>query len=503
MNPPIPGLPQVSPREVKALLRSDLSTFAARCFSELNPATSYMANWHQELIASKLQDCLEGRIRRLILNIPPRNMKSILASVALPAYWLGHRPSDQIICVSYGQALANRHSSDCRRVMGSAWYQKLFLTRMSPQRAAVEEFETTRAGGRMATSVGGVLTGRGADLIILDDPLKPDEAMSDVQREAVNEWYDHTLVSRLNNKEQGCIILVMQRLHLDDLVGHVLEQEGWDVVSLPAIAEEPEDHTFHTFLGQQAVRREPGEPLHAARESLQTLTRLRATMGEYAFSAQYQQAPVPLGGGIVKEAWIQAYDQSPGTFEQVIQSWDTANKDTELSDFSVCTTWGLLKGQMYLLHVLRKRLNYPDLKRAVLEQERLHQATAILIEDRASGTQLIQDLRRDGLNKIHPQNPQGDKAMRLHVQTPWFEGGKILLPKEAHWLLEYRKELTAFPKTRHDDQVDSTTQALAWAAHARGRLEIRVGTSPSRERFHQELDSYMGPSGMPNMAGFL
>lgn len=485
------------------MLRNDLSAFAARCFSELNPATPYLSNWHQELIASKLQACLDGRIRRLIINIPPRNMKSILASVAFPAFWLGHRPSAEIICVSYGQALANRHSSDCRRIMESAWYRDIFSTRISPRRAALEEFETTERGCRMATSVGGMLTGRGADLLILDDPLKPDEAVSDVQREAVNEWYDHTLLSRLNQKEQGCIIVVMQRLHMDDIVSHVLQQEGWEVVSLQAIAEEAEVHTFSTFLGPRTVHRKPGEALHPARESRETLERLRTTMGEYAFSAQYQQSPIPLGGAIVKEAWLRTYELLPTSFEQVIQSWDTANKDTDLSDYSVCTTWGLLKGHMYLLHVLRKRLNYPDLKRAVQEQAHLHKATAILIEDRASGTQLIQDLRRDGLNKIHGRNPQGEKNMRLHVQTPWFEGGKVLLPKEASWLADYRKELLSFPQSKKDDQVDSTTQALAWVAEHGTQDRIHFAISPRRAALHRDMDSYMGSMGTPSFPGGL
>jgi predicted phage terminase large subunit-like protein len=205
----------------------------------------------------------------------------------------------------------------------------------------------------------------------------------------------------------------------------------------------------------------------------------------------------------VKEAWLQTYEQVPANFELVVQSWDTANKDTELSDYSVCTTWGLLKGHMYLLHVLRQRLTFPDLKRAVQEQARLHKATAILIEDRASGTQLIQELRRNGLNTIHARNPEGDKAMRLHVRTPWFEAGKVMLPKEAPWLVDYRKELLAFPKTKHDDQVDATTQALAWADEPRSQMAFHFAVCPRKEAFHREMDSFMGSMGRPHFPGGL
>ncbi len=468
--------------EQAILLKSDFASFSARCFAELNPAVDYLPNWHHDLVATKLQACLEGRSRRLILNMPPRNMKSILASVALPAFWLGHRPSDRVICVSYGQALANRHAADCRTVMGSPWYQEIFDT-------AVEEFETTAFGSRLATSVGGALTGRGAEVIILDDPLKPDEALSEAQRETVNEWYDHTLLSRLNDKTTGVIILVMQRLHLDDLVGHVLEQGEWEVVSLPAIAEEPETHTFTTFLGTQIVHRQPGEVLHPEREPRRILDELRAHMGEYAFSAQYQQAPVPYGGGAIKEDWLRYYDQLPAGQGQVFQSWDTANKDTELNDYSVCTTWRLRENHLYLVDVFRKRMNYPELKRAVLDQAQRHKPTTVLIEDRSSGTPLIQELRQEGKLRIHLCTPKNSKVMRLHFQTPWFENGRVHLPREASWLADYRRELLAFPKIKHDDQVDSTTQALEWAGQP--VQEWRIYSKGDRISNSAELDDFV------------
>lgn len=186
-------------------------------------------------------------------------------------------------------------------------------------------------------------------------------------------------------------------------------------------------------------------------------------MGEYAFSAQYQQSPVPRGGALVKEAWLAYYHPQdvPPKFEKVVQSWDTASKVSEFADYSVCTTWGLWQKEIYLLHVLRRRLEYPELKRLVIDHMAEWEATDVLIEDKSSGIQLVQDLR-EASPKIQGVVCEGDKIMRLQAQTPSFENGRVLLPKEAPWLREYVSELLAFPMAKYDDQVDSTAQALRW-----------------------------------------
>src|SRR5437867_2086698 len=383
--------------EYETLLRQDLGTFAARCFQDLNPQTELAMNWHLEVIAAKLTAVQEGGIRRLIINLPPRHLKSLLASIAFPAWYLGHDPSAQILCVSYAQDLADKLARDCRGIMMSPWYQRIFPTRLAPHRQAVQEFITTRQGYRLATSTGGVLTGRGADIILIDDPSKPEEALSDARRNATNEWFLNTLYSRLNDKGRGAIVIIMQRLHEDDLVGHVLGQEPWEVVSFPAIAEADAVHEIATIGGPQHFTRRPGEALHPAREPLATLAHIRRTIGEYNFAGQYQQSPAPLGGGLVKAEWFKRYKASeqPESFDRIVQSWDTANKATELSDFSVCTTWGIKQKNLYLLHVLRKQLEYPDLRRAVRQQQQLFSASVVLIEDKASGTQLIQELKSE------------------------------------------------------------------------------------------------------------
>jgi predicted phage terminase large subunit-like protein len=452
----------LSRAEYAHVLRGDLMSFIERAFHEVNPELKLLPNPHLEVIATKLEACRQGRLNRLVVNLPPRHLKSICASVAFPAWFLGHNPGGHVICASYGQELADKLARDCLRVMRSQWYQALFATRLS-ERHAVHDFATTARGTRMATSVGGVLTGRGADLIVLDDPLKPDEALSEPRRKAVNEWYDGTLMSRLNDKASGCIIIIMQRLHQDDLVGHVLEQEGWEVLSFPAIAEADETHLIESPLGNRLFRRLTGEALHPNREPLGTLLGIRQTIGEYNFASQYQQTPAPLGGAMVKTHWLKFYAPAelPSRFSRIVQSWDTANKANELNDYSVCTTWGVLDKCFYLLNVFRQRLNYPELRRKVEELARRHRADSIVIEDRASGTQLIQDLQRQiyGIRAYDPP-PGTDKIMRLHAQTPAFENGFVILPRDAPWLTDYVNEIISFPGSRYDDQVDSTTQAL-------------------------------------------
>src|SRR6202043_2035912 len=261
----------VTRAEYVALLRQDFGTFAARCFHDLNPQAELAMNWHLEVIAAKLTAVREGKIRRLIINLPPRHLKSLMASIAFPAWCLGHDPSAQILCVSYAQDLADKLARDCRSIMTSPWYRRIFPTRLAPHRQAVQEFITPRQGYRLATSTGGVLTGRGADIILIDDPLKPEEALSEAQRQACNEWFVHTLYSRLNDKRSGAIVIIMQRLHEDHLVGHVLAQEPWEVLSFPAIAETEEEHRIETILRPKWFRRRQGEALQPDREPLETL----------------------------------------------------------------------------------------------------------------------------------------------------------------------------------------------------------------------------------------
>lgn len=458
---------QLSPIEYQAVLRQDLVSFVERSFRELNPETAFIPSPYVELLAMKLEQCRRRELRRLIVNIPPRSLKSHTVSVAFAAWLLGHDPASQIICASYGQDLADKHARDCRTLMASEFYRRIFpATLLSANKQSVNEFHTTRQGCRMSTSVGGVLTGRGADFIIVDDPLKPDDAMSESRRTSVNDWFDNSLLSRLNDKNTGVIIIVMQRLHMDDLVGHVTEQGGWEALSLPAIAIEDVEYQIESVLGTYSWKRRAGEVLHPERESMDVLTEICARIGEYNFSAQYQQCPIPREGAIIKSKWLKYYDpkELSEEFSHTVQSWDTANKAGELNDCSVCTTWGVREKQFYLLDVFRARLEFPALKRNAIELAEKFRPSIILIEDKASGTQLAQELKFEGVYQVRPHTPPpgNDKVLRLHNQTVAFENGLVLLPNAASWLADYLKELLAFPGHKHDDQVDSTTQALEY-----------------------------------------
>jgi predicted phage terminase large subunit-like protein len=282
----------------------------------------------------------------------------------------------------------------------------------------------------------------------------------------------------------------MQRLHEDDLVGHVQRFGNWKVLSFPAIAEEAERHVFTTCHGETRTHvRQPGDALHPEREPLDVLAELRQTLGEYNFAGQYQQSPAPFGGGMIKTAWFKSYTNAelPSHFEIVFQSWDTANKATELSDYSVCSTWGLKEKRLYLLHILRKRLEYPELKRLVRFQANAFSARNVLIEDKASGTQLIQELTRDGFYGATSYYPSMDKVMRMHSVTSTIENGFVYLPDKAEWLAEYMHEMTTFPKGKHDDQVDSTSQALDWVRscnHCFGLIE-----------YYKQIAGSMTPTG--------
>ncbi len=445
-----------------ALLRSDFRWFLQKSFATLNPGSKYAHNWHIDAMIYEVERCISGNTRRLIVNVPPRHLKSIVFSVVLPAWILGHDPTRRIICASYSEALAKKHSNDCRKLMEEKWYREAFpKARLSKEKNTELEFATTQTGFRLATSVGGTLTGRGGDYIIIDDPLKPEEAASDTSRERVNEWFDSTLYSRLDDKLKGRIILVMQRLHLFDLVGHVKQGDNWRHLSIPAIA--PVDEKIATGPRKFYSRKE-GDVLHPAREPLTVLKQLETMKGSVHFSAQYQQNPLPPGGEIVKKSWFEFYDYAPKRREGdlIVQSWDTASKAGELNSYSVCTTWLRRSDDHYLLDVFRERVEFPDLVRAALRLARERRPDAVLIEDKGSGTQLIQELRHRCIFRPIKILPEGDKIMRLSNQSPKVEAGHVFLPSYAPWFDDFIREVTLFPASEYSDQVDSLSQYLAW-----------------------------------------
>ena len=427
------------------------------------PGQEFRPNWHLDAIGHALERVARGEVKRLVILMPPRNLKSICASVAFPAWLLGLDPTRRIICVSYSSELAAKHARDCRAVMQVPWYQHTFpRTRLDPTKNAETEFMTTKRGFRLATSTGGTLTGRGGDLLIIDDPMKPADAQSEARRLDVQQWYSNTLLSRLDNKATDAIVLVMQRLHVDDLAGYVMQQAGWEILSLPAIADvEQEIPLGHGRVYRRAI----GDVLHPEREPFEVLEQLKAEMGTADFSAQYQQAPVPPGGNMIKWEWLGVYDQPPPLAPggRIVQSWDTASSKSELASYSVGLTAQIdANGTIWILQVVRGRWEVPDLVRRIIGASHAYQPHTILIEDQASGTALLQILKREHKLPVIPVKPKGDKVMRMHAHSATLEAGKVLVPKAATWLDDFRCELHAFPNGQHDDQVDALSQLMTW-----------------------------------------
>ncbi|TKT70282.1 hypothetical protein YH63_002005 [Afipia massiliensis] len=446
---------------VYALLRSDFESFLHRCFRMLNPGAAYLPNWHIKAIARQLERIQNGETNRLIINMPPRYLKSLTVSVILPAFLLGHNPRMKIFGVSYSNDLSAKHAADFRAIVRSDWYRKVFPS-MQVARVADSDVFTTKRGFRRSTSVSATLTGLGGDMIILDDPQKPVDAQSDTLRNSLNQWFTNTLLSRLDNKATGVIILVMQRVHLHDLTGFLVDNSSdWTVLSLPAIAEI--DERVEIGEGEYHARR-VGEALHPRYETISTLEKLRTQMGSAIFSAQYQQSPVPDGGAMIKREWLRYYDRLPerGYRTKLIHSWDTAAKVGTQNDWSVCTTWLLVDNFFYLIDVIRGRYEYPQLRAMAITLAQRDQPLKVLIEDTSTGVALAQELRQSGIYTVKPVPVERDKLGRLFVHQAKFEGGLVLFPRKAPFLAQLETELLTFPQGKHDDQVDSLSQALSY-----------------------------------------
>jgi len=299
-------------------------------------------------------------------------------------------------------------------------------------------------------------------MIIIDDPQKPVEAQSEARRNGVNQWFSNTLMSRLDNKQTSPVILVMQRVHMDDLSGFLENSpDHWEVLNLPAIAE---TEAFVPIGRDQFHRRKSGEVLHPNHESIETLRKLQRTLGPDIFAAQYQQSPVPVGGSLIKKLWLRYYDHAPmdAPNRRIIQSWDTAAKDGAQNDWSVCTTWLIVDEDYYLVDLVRDRFEYPLLRDTALELARRYEPDEILIEDASTGIALAQELNAKGDFFVTPVKIDRDKTGRLYVQQAKFSAGRVKFPKNAPFLRDLERELLTFPQSRHDDQVDSISQALAY-----------------------------------------
>lgn len=448
-------------RYLNDLMRNDFRVFLKGAFYEAH-GKEIQWNWHHDIICDALFSCYVGDEKRLIINVPPRSLKSFICNVAWPAWLMGKEPGIKIISISYAQELSGKFSRDQRQLMSSNWYRNVFPnTKLNPRKAGEVEFELTGGGFRLATSTGGILTGRGADIIIIDDPIKPDDAFSETQRAKCIQWIEGTLMTRLDNKQKGVMVMVMQRLHEDDPTGHFLEKGGWQHLAFAAIAEENEIWKLsdgRTFL------RGPREVLHPEYEPRKILDQLKQEMGSMHFSSQYQQRPMPVEGNIIKKEWLCEYDTLPKDgYTEYVVSIDTAMKDGANNDWSVCTVWLKHKKDYYLVDVVRRKMGFPELQHCIKKLHRDYRPQHILVEDTGAGTSLIQQLKVEGI-RCTPCKPNGDKMERFAAASIAFEQGRVLFPHpRPHWYNCIVHELLAFPGCKHDDQVDSVSQFLNWA----------------------------------------
>lgn len=456
-----------------AVLRKDFNSFINKAFYTINPSVEYQSNWHIRLIAEHLQAVQNGDIKRLIINVPPRSLKSICIGVAWPAWILGLDPTKRIMSASYSQVLSIKHSLDCRFVLTSDWYKQIFpKTILSNKHNQKSKFLTSENGFRFATSVGGSATGEGGDILIIDDPHNPSQINSPKMRMRVIEWFEQTFVTRLNNKNTGSIVLVMQRLHEEDLSGYLLAtSSNWQHLKIPAIAKTDQVFSINNYQYQYFQ----GDILHSSRDNSEQLVRLESEIGIHNFAAQYLQEPIGNNYVLLNKTDISYYDTLPEHFNYFVQSWDTAIKISENADYSVCTSWGVVGKKYYLVSLFRQKLTYPELKSKVDKLAQKYSPQYVLIEDKASGQQLIQDLRLDDFANIIAIKPKLDKITRFASVVPLFQAGAVQLPKQAAFNTVLLQELLAFPACKNDDIIDSISQFLNF-------IKAHISKKPARIR---------------------
>jgi len=448
-------------------MKRSLKEFTKNSWQSIEPNRQFYDNWHIDAISEHLQAVVEGDIKRLIINIPPRHMKSISVAVALPAWTWTRDPHKRFLYASYAGSLSIRDSVKCRRLIDSQWYQHYFgdMFNLTTDQNQKQRFENNKTGQRIATSVDGALTGEGGDIIVIDDPHNVREAESSVVREGVLEWWDQAMQTRLNDPKTGAFIIIMQRVHENDLTGHILgnERNAWDHLCLPARYEKKHPTPTKSSLGFKDPRREEGELLWEQRVDQETLTNLEKSLGTYASAGQLQQRPMPKGGAILKAEWWTPWEHEKlPDIEYIVQSYDTAFSTKENSSYSARTTWGIFKqnGQVnaIVIEMWYDRVTYPELRKLAQESYDDWQPDAVLIEKKASGQSLLQDLRMAGV-PVLAYNPDRDKIARAHACSALLEDGRIFFPKGKKWCKNLIDICAAFPAGDNDDIVDTCTQA--------------------------------------------
>lgn len=465
----------------KELSERHLSEFVRQMWPSMDPH-EYVHGWHIDAICEHIEAVINLEILRLSINIPPRHMKSLSISVGLcPWAWIKH-PKLQFLYSSYASSLSIRDGVKSRRILESPlykerWSDKFKLT--SDQNTKIR-FDNDKGGYRICTSVDGMTTGEGGDVIVIDDANNIKEAESEATRTATNNWFDEVMQSRFNNPKTGALISIQQRTHSKDLSGHIQEKYGneYTYLILPCRfeVESRRKNSLRTFHGFTDPRKKEGELLWPDRFGEAEVATLENALGAYAAAGQLQQRPSPREGGIIPLEKFQRYKVMPAreTWIRISLTFDTALKEKELNAYSVCQVWVETNRGLFLLHIWRRKCRYPELKRQAIMLCQEWMGHEILIEDKSTGSVLIQDLQEEKKYPIKAIDPGGvDKVMRMEAEASSIDSGLCWLPEtidieidsgiivhKCEWLPAFEEECRDFPNSEYKDQIDPMSQFL-------------------------------------------
>jgi predicted phage terminase large subunit-like protein len=447
----------------RAYCSGSLANFVRQAWPILDPGMPLVWGPHMDAVCLHLEAITRGQINRLLINIPPGTSKSSLVSIYWPAWEWTFRPEMRFIGASHEQSLAVRDSTKMRRLIMSDWYQKLWPIALMGDNNQKLSFENDRTGFRQAAAVGS-MTGRRGDRVVWDDPHSAEDAHSKAALDEAERIFRETLPTRLVSPERSAIVIVMQRLAVKDVSGIILEDEnlfGYTHLCLP-MEYEPKRHC-KTIIGWEDWRKEDGELLFPDRFPRHVVDRDKGLMGSYAVAGQFQQRPSPLGGGIIKSEWFKTYSVLPQIKYQIIYA-DTAQKTGERNDYSVFECWGLGDdGRAYLIDMIRGKWEAPELERQAIAFWSKHSARKMKVEDKSSGTGLIQSIKKKGRFPIEGIERVKDKLTRVMDILPHIESGYVYLPESAPFVSDFLREcesFTADDSHAHDDQIDPMVDAL-------------------------------------------
>ena len=468
---------------------ASLYEFVQQAWPIVEPGVPFIGGWHIEQICEHLEACSQGDLKKLLINIPPRHSKSTIVSVMWPMWeWLTD-PAQKFLCASYSGNLSIRDNLKARRLIQSPWYQERWghMFKLAGDQNAKQRYENDKTGYRLATSVGGTATGEGGSRLLLDDPHSAQEAQSDAFREAAVEWFDVVWSTRLNDPKKDVMVTIMQRLHERDISGHIMDDiGGWEHLIIPA---EWDGQRRSTSVGEYYPRTEMGELICPDRFGEKEIADLKKLLGQYSSAGQLQQEPSPAEGGILKTKYFNFWPADVGLppFEYILQSYDCAFTEKSTGDPTACTVWAIFTHEgsrhVMLIDAWDEHLSYPNLREKAIKGwgteyggskmdspfTRNKRPDRILVEAKASGQSLLQDLRMANVPAIGYNPGNADKISRAHQAAPTLELGLCWIPESkktpghpVNWASGFIKQLAKFPVATHDDYVDTFTQAIIY-----------------------------------------